>query len=129
MIKYEMSKGKLKELELNGTVSELAADLACLYQLIAEKMLDEGTAYFSAFRSTLMEAFDEADNITLKEKLTKLLGGDEKKVEEMHKEVLAAFMKAIFGKDMEKHNKEAKARAYADAEGFNDIHKKKGDKE
>ena len=127
MIKYEMSKGVLKELEITGTVSELAADVACLYQLIAEKLLEEGTAYFSAFRSTLMGAFDEADNITLKAKLTKLLGGDEKKMEEMHKEVLATIMKAIFGEDMEKYSKEAKAKAYADAEGFNDK-SKKGDK-
>lgn len=120
MIKYEMNKGELEQLEIVGTVSEIAADMACLYQMIAKKMLDESVGCYSAFRSTLMDAFDAADKMAISEHLglDKLSG----------KELVQALVKALFGEDMENFSKEAKAKAYADAEGFNDKPKKKGDK-
>lgn len=125
MIKYEMDKGELKDLEIKGNILEIVADVSMLYYLIGAKMMNEGIQYYAAFKATLMESMDGADDCikalakdVAKEKI-------KKNGETGRKVAVKDLLKALFGNDFENFMKEMKAREYADAEGFTD---EKGDK-
>lgn len=125
MINYRVENGEIKEMKIEGDILEMVADVSTLYYAIGHGLMKDGLSYYAAFKGALMESFDKADDLIMAEARDVALGK-----KGGSQPLIQALVEALFGGDMEKFKKaseEAKAKAYADAEGFNDE-PKKGDK-
>lgn len=105
MIRYEINKGHLKELELNGTTPELVADIAVLYEVVYEKVMEatNDKEYLKTVSEMMRGAMDKAE-LLASARSTHSVSDEDKE--------LLDFLKGFL--DI------MKAKAYSEAEGFDD---------
>ena len=112
MIKYEMNKGHIGNLEIKGDLAELVADVAMLHQLVYEQMFQAGGEDYAKFYAkALRESIDRAEKLAETDK-------DEKF------NILASMLAKVLGLDPRVFEKgksdKDKAKEYAEAEGLDD---------